>query len=208
VRSEEEAAAEIAQQWLQRYGVVSRDWWRRERPPVSWRAIYHELRRLEMRGDVRRGYFVEGLGGAQFALPDAVERLREVRDSTDAPWIVMAASDPANPYSLALDAAPPLPLSRPRGRGALLVTRRGRIGMTVEARGRRLSIAPELTDEEIELATRALAAALTRSHVAWSRSPIVESVNGVPVHGSPHVVTLLRAGLRREVNGLRWEPAV
>jgi len=208
VRSEEEAAAEIAQQWLQRYGVVSRDWWRRERPPVSWRAIYHELRRLEMRGDVRRGYFVEGLGGAQFALPDAVERLREVRDSADAPWIVMAASDPANPYSLALDAAPPLPLSRPRGRGALLVTRRGRIGMTVEARGRRLSIAPELTDEEIELATRALAAALTRSHVAWSRSPIVESVNGVPVHGSPHVVTLLRAGLRREVNGLRWEPAV
>ena len=74
--SEEARAEMIARQWLERYGVVTRDWWRRERPPVSWRAIYRELRRLEYRGEIRRGYFVKGLGGAQFALPHAVERLR------------------------------------------------------------------------------------------------------------------------------------
>ncbi len=74
--SEEEHAESIARQWLDRYGIVTRDWWRRERPPVSWRAIYRELKRLEYRGEVRRGYFVRGLGGAQFALPSAVERLR------------------------------------------------------------------------------------------------------------------------------------
>ena len=44
---EDEAAERIARQWLDRYGVVARDWWLRERPAIGWRAIYHELRRLE-----------------------------------------------------------------------------------------------------------------------------------------------------------------
>jgi hypothetical protein len=60
---EEERAERIARQWLARYGIVSRDWWRRERPPITWRAIYRELKRLEFRGEIRRGYFVKGLGG-------------------------------------------------------------------------------------------------------------------------------------------------
>ncbi len=73
---EQELAEQVARQWLARYGVVSRDWWRRERPAVGWRSIYRELKRLEFRGEVRRGYFVAGLAGAQFALPEAVELLR------------------------------------------------------------------------------------------------------------------------------------
>lgn len=71
-----QAAEQIARQWLTRYGVVSRDWYVAERPPVGWRDIYHELKRLEFRGEVQRGYFVAGLAGAQFALPEAVELLR------------------------------------------------------------------------------------------------------------------------------------
>src|SRR4029077_12005237 len=121
---EEQRAAAIAERWLVRYGVVTRDWWRRERPPVSWRAIYRELKRLEFRGEVRRGYFVKGLGGAQFALPDAVEWLRTVasEDQSSAGFVVMAASDPANLYNLPLELVERDPLSRPRGSGALLVT--------------------------------------------------------------------------------------
>src|SRR6185437_7069293 len=69
-------AEQIARQWLERYGIVAREMWRRERPAISWRAIYRELKRLEFRGDVRRGYFVLGLSGAQFALPEAIEQLR------------------------------------------------------------------------------------------------------------------------------------
>jgi ATP-dependent Lhr-like helicase len=125
---------------------------------VSWRAIYRELKRLEFRGEVRRGYFVKGLGGAQFAMPDAVEWLRTVagEDQTTANFVVMAASDPANVYSLKLELADRDPLSRPRGSGALLVMRGGRVAIAVEGRGRRYSVADWLTAEEIAAAKKAL----------------------------------------------------
>jgi ATP-dependent Lhr-like helicase len=155
---EEERAERIARQWLARYGIVSRDWWRRERPPVSWRAIYRELKRLEFRGEVRRGYFVRGLGGAQFALPDAVEWLRAVasEDYSSSGFVVMAASDPANVYNLPLELIERDPLSRPRGTGALLVTRGGRVAIAVEARGKRYTVADWLSPEEAAAAKSAL----------------------------------------------------
>jgi ATP-dependent Lhr-like helicase len=156
--AEEERAERVARQWLARYGIVSRDWWRRERPPVSWRAIYRELKRLEFRGEVRRGYFVKGLGGAQFALPDAVEWLRAVaaEDESAANFVVMAASDPANVYNLPLELIDRDPLSRPRGSGALLVMRGGRVAIAVEGRGRRFTVADWLTPEEITAAKNVL----------------------------------------------------
>jgi ATP-dependent Lhr-like helicase len=155
---EEERAERIARQWLARYGIVSRDWWRRERPPVPWRAIYRELKRLEFRGEVRRGYFVKGLGGAQFALPDAVEWLRAIasEDQTSASFVVLAASDPANIYNLPLELTDRDPLSRPRGSGALLVMRGGRVAIAVEARGRRFTVADWLSPEEVAGAKKAL----------------------------------------------------
>jgi ATP-dependent Lhr-like helicase len=156
--SEEERAERIARQWLARYGIVSRDWWRRERPPVGWRAIYRELKRLEFRGEVRRGYFVKGLGGAQFAMPDAVEWLRAVatEDPSARSFVVMATSDPANVYNLPLEIVDRDPLSRPRGSGALLVMYGGRVAIAVEARGRRFTVASWLSAEEVAEAKRAL----------------------------------------------------
>jgi ATP-dependent Lhr-like helicase len=156
--ADEERAERIARQWLVRYGIVSRDWWRRERPPAPWRAIYRELKRLEFRGEVRRGYFVKGLGGAQFAMPDAVEWLRTVANENQAgnDFVVMAASDPANVYNLQLELTDRDPLSRPRGSGALLVMRGGRVAIAVEARGRRLTIADWLTPEEAAEARKKL----------------------------------------------------
>ena len=203
--SEEVRAEMVARQWLERYGVVTRDWWRRERPPISWRAIYHELRRLEYRGEIRRGYFVQGLGGAQFALPHAVERLRGASTDSDPPLIVMAASDPANPYSLALDVVQRDPLARPRGSGALLVTRAGRIIIAVEGRGRRLSFAPDLTIAESSDAVRELVAHLTLGERTRRRRGIrVETIDGRPALTSPHIAALQAAGFRRETSGLRY----
>ena len=156
--AEEEHAERIARQWLARYGIVSRDWWRRERPPLSWRSIYRELKRLEFRGEARRGYFVKGLGGAQFALPEAVEWLRAtaMEEASSAGFVVMAASDPANVYNLPLELVEPEPLSKPRGSGALLVTRGGRVAIAVEGRGRRYSVADWLSPDDTAAAKNAL----------------------------------------------------
>src|SRR5690348_43413 len=153
---DEGALAEIvARQWLDRYGVVARDWWRRERPAVSWRAIYRELKRLEFRGDVRRGYFVRGLAGAQFAVPSAVELLRASGPprpspnggelpASGAPVIVMSANDAANPFTLPTLAGDvtenaSVALARRRSRSALLVTRAGEVLLVAEGHGKRLT---------------------------------------------------------------------
>ena len=101
---------------------------------------------------------MKGLGGAQFALPDAVEWLRTVagEDRSNAPFVVMSASDPANVYNLPLELIERDPLSRPRGSGALLVTRGGRVAMAVEARGQRYSAASWMTPDEVAAAKKAL----------------------------------------------------
>jgi ATP-dependent helicase Lhr and Lhr-like helicase len=201
----EEHAAAIAHQWLTRYGIVTRNWWRRERPPVPWRSIYLELKRMEFRGEVRRGYFVRGLAGAQFALPEAVEQLRATEPDAAAPFVVIAASDPANPYALELEGVDTEPLSRPRGRGALLVTREGRVGMAVEGRGRRITIAPWMTDTEVTAAAAALLAHLRMSRAlsARPRDVEVETIDGAHAAAMRWTESLVKAGFRREAGGLR-----
>jgi ATP-dependent Lhr-like helicase len=159
---EDVRAATVTCQWLDRYGIVTRECWKRERPPISWRSIYLELKKLEFRGEARRGYFVKGLSGAQFAAPAAVELLRATAadDSADAPFVVLSASDPANVYNMAISSADQDPLSRPRGGGALLVTRRGKVAIAVEGRGRRITIAEWMKPEEVEQAKELLSAHL------------------------------------------------
>jgi hypothetical protein len=105
---------------------------------------------------------VRGLGGAQFAAPAAVELLRAAaaEDASSAPFVVVAASDPANVYNLAIDFSVLDPLSRPRGSRALLVTQAGRVAIAVEGRGRRLIIAEWMKREDVDRAKEILAAHL------------------------------------------------
>ena len=86
-----------AELMLERYGIVTRETVLAEGIPGGFASLYGEMSNLEMLGTARRGYFVEGLGGAQFALPGAVERLRSL-PSADGRYLVLAATDPANPY--------------------------------------------------------------------------------------------------------------
>jgi ATP-dependent Lhr-like helicase len=82
---------------LRRYGVVFRRLLAREAADVAWRELARVYRRLEMRGEIRGGRFVTGVSGEQFALPEAVERLREVRRSqADDRLIAISAADPLN----------------------------------------------------------------------------------------------------------------
>ncbi|HEX5970437.1 MAG TPA: hypothetical protein VFY85_00825, partial [Gemmatimonadaceae bacterium] len=198
-------AEQIARQWLKRYGVVSREWWKRERPAVSWRDIYQELKRLEFRGEVRRGYFVAGLTGAQFALPEAVEMLRAPA-AEEAEPVVMAVSDPANVY--ALPAAPGVevdPMARPRGAGALLVTIAGRVVLVAEGRGAKLRVRADATPAEVTAAVRALAERLVaRQRRGRRRDLVVETVDGERAAGSRWAGALRDAGYKGMGTGLRY----
>jgi ATP-dependent Lhr-like helicase len=95
-----ERAAQIdrwCRQLLSRYGVVFRDLLARETSAPPWHELVRVLRRLELRGDVRGGRFISGVGGEQFAQESAVARLRDLRDqplSTD--WAIISAGDPLN----------------------------------------------------------------------------------------------------------------
>ena len=122
----------MALQLLERYGVVTREAVLAEGVRGGYAAVYGVLKVLEERGQVRRGYFVAGLGAAQFALPGAVDRLRAAREVPDvdlhpelavAP-VVLAATDPAQPYGAAL-AWPPTPGRPARAVGAAVVLRAG-----------------------------------------------------------------------------------
>ena len=203
--SDDAKAEAIARQWLARYGIVARDWWRRERPPVAWRSIYRELRRLEMRGEVRRGYFVLGLGGAQFALPDAVEQLRS-SNSAGGPCVVMATSDPANPYSLALDGVLRDAMWRPRGAGALLVTQAGKVAIAAERRGERVVVAPGLSDDDVTEAARALAAHLmSRGRTERRQRDLkVVTIDGRAAGTSDYLPAFVNAGYLRSGTRLRY----
>ena len=94
-----EWAAATAQQLLMRHGVVTRETVASEAVAGGFSAVYDVLKALEEAGRVRRGYFVSGLGGAQFAIPAALDLLRSLREPPEEPHtVVLAATDPANPY--------------------------------------------------------------------------------------------------------------
>jgi ATP-dependent Lhr-like helicase len=93
--AEETRREEVTRVALARYGVLAREWWRLEDPVLPWSALYPVLERMEWRGELRRGHFVEGLAGMQFCLPDAVEKLRSVGATGE---VTLNACDPANPY--------------------------------------------------------------------------------------------------------------
>jgi ATP-dependent Lhr-like helicase len=205
--SAEEDAAAVARQWLARYGIVSRDWWRRERPTLPWRIIYHELKRLEFRGDVRRGYFVAGLAGAQFALPEAVELLR---NDERQPAVVFAASDPANVFSLPLGWGYERdPFVRTRGASALLVMVGGVVMVTAEGDGKRLAVRDGAATGDLDAAMRALIAHRARrseGRTPHARDMVVEAINGAPALTSPLAPFLLELGFRRQPGGLALRP--
>jgi ATP-dependent Lhr-like helicase len=202
---EEAAWAEmVGRQWLDRYGVVSREIWRRERPAIGWRAIYRELKRLEFRGEVRRGYFVRGLSGAQFAMPEAVELLRAQPNAEAGPGspVVMSVNDPANVFTLPMPQSPERDaFVKPRSRGALLVTVDGVVVMMAEKRGARIVIRPGTSEAVVADAARAL---LAHGEQESRRDVNVETIDGQPASGSAYLEAFRAAGFKRGTTGLRY----
>jgi ATP-dependent helicase Lhr and Lhr-like helicase len=183
-----------AELMLERYGIVTRETVLAEGIPGGFSTLYGELGNLELLGTARRGYFVEGLGGAQFALPGAVERLRSLPEA-DGSYAVLAATDPANPYGASLP-WPKLEGGRRPGRtpGAHLLLRDGEPLVFVERGGRGLLRLRSLQGEELEEAMRALADAVSAGQLP---KLAVEKLDGEAVIGSGHEEALVGAGFSR-----------
>ena len=181
----------LAELLLERQGIVVRDGVRGEGIAGGYGAVYGELRALETIGSCRRGYFVEGLGGAQFALPGAVERLRELRSDADAGALVLAAADPAQPYGAALPWPRRAGARAARVSGAHVVLLGGDAVLFVERGGRTLV---PLRDPDPEWLRPALAALVAHVKQRRAKRLAVERVDGVPVAESDVLPLLVEAG--------------
>jgi ATP-dependent Lhr-like helicase len=182
----------LAELLLERQGIVTRDGVRGEGIPGGYGAVYAELRALETLGLCRRGYFVEGLGGAQFALGGAVERLRELRDrDEDGDALVLAAADPAQPYGAALPWPRRAGARAARVAGAYLVSLGGEPVLYVERGGR--SLVP-LRDPEEEWLRPALVALVAHVRAGGAKRLAVERFDGEPVVDTDAMQLLVDAG--------------
>jgi ATP-dependent Lhr-like helicase len=182
---------------LERYGVVTRESVLGEGVPGGFAAVYPVLRAMEEAGKIRRGYFVEGLGAAQFALPGAVDRLRAERTPPETPSIqLVAATDPANPYGASL--AWPKSAKLQRIAGAYVVLADGEPALYVE-RGRKGLITLPAFEQ---FAAPALAALRRLAENSSRRELSIDRVDGDSALSSPLRAALEQAGFQREYLGL------
>ena len=192
---------------LDRHGVLTREAVVGEGIAGGFGGIYPVLRALEEAGRIRRGYFVDGLGAAQFALPGAIDRLRAAREPAEAPdrsrVHLLAAADPANPYGAALawprrDDDDRRAFARVAGAYVVLVD--GVAALYLERGGRTLTPFPAATDPAVAaVALRALGRLVADGRF---RELVVTRVDGSPIGESPWRPALLEAGFVPGYRGL------
>ncbi len=177
---------------LERYGILTREQVLAEGVPGGFSAIYSELTQLETLGIARRGYFVEGLGGAQFALPGAVERLRAQPERDQRP-VVLSAVDPAQPYGAVLPWPDVGPRRLARTAGAYLVLAGGDPILYLDRGGRALQTLVEGGDLRLE---QALSALVEHVHRGAIKRLALEKVDGEAALGSPLSPALVAHGFQ------------
>jgi ATP-dependent Lhr-like helicase len=184
---------------LQRHGVVTREAVAAEGIDGGFAAVYPVLRAMEEAGRIRRGYFVDGLGAAQFALAGAIDRLRAEREGADPPSSgdihLLAAADPANPFGAAIawprrGETDRRPLQRAAGAYVVMVD--GVAALYLERGGSTLQTLPASDDPEVAIAAaRALGKLVRDGRV---RELVIRKVEGEDVGASPFRERLLTAG--------------
>jgi ATP-dependent Lhr-like helicase len=194
---------------LERYGVVSREAVQAEGIPGGFGPLYRVFKQMEEGGQVRRGYFVEGLSGAQFALNGAIDRLRSARieetpiEGFGADAVrILAAIDPANPYGALLlwpDHGGGPPPKRINGAYVILVA--GKPVLCLGSAGRQLTRFPSSISEEGGELPLALAALHRVPHGGRKRLAI-QQIDGLPALESPLREALLQAGFESDYDAL------
>ena len=194
----------LADALLERHGVVTRGTVTGERVAGGFAGVYRVLSAFEEAGRARRGYVVEGLGAAQFAVPGAIDRLRATAaEPASGRTVLLAATDPANPYGAALpwpDRPGDSPGHRPgRATGAMVVLVDGALACYVERGGRTL-----LTWSDDPAVLGEVAASLAAAvHDGRLGRLTVERADGTPVTGTPLADALAAVGFTLTPRGLR-----
>ncbi len=198
---------------LDRYGIVSRHCAQAEDIPGGFAPIYKVLREMEEQGRVRRGYFVDGLSGAQFAYAGAIDRLRGVRPAAEErdravvleDVVTLCALDPANPYGALVpwpSAGNPDQAKPRRVANAWVLLARGRPVIYVAQRGRSLLTFPETMRDE-DGALRAALEALRQLPKGSARGLLViEKIDGVAARDSVLLAAFQQAGYALDYRGL------
>jgi len=202
-------AHRLASTLLERYGVVTRETVLSEGVPGGFSTVYPVFKAMEDGGRIRRGYFVEGLGAAQFALPGAVERLRAERERPEEPLVtVLAATDPSNPYGATL----PWPKREDeqrrqlqRAAGAQVVLVDGEAVLYLDRGGRGVTTLPAFdVDATRKLALGELLQMVDR---LGGRGLTIERIDGLQTGESPVADAFLVAGFSAGYRGLTYRPA-
>jgi ATP-dependent Lhr-like helicase len=183
----------LALSLLERHGVVTRESVLGEGVAGGFASVYPVLKAMEEAGKIRRGYFVEGLGAAQFALPGAVDRLRAERTPVDGPTNqLLAVADPAHPYGSTL--AWPKGKKVQRVGGAYIVLVDGEPALYVERSRKGLVTLPGFE----QYGPHALGALRRMAENSTRRELAIERVDGEPSLGSALRPLLEQAGFQRE----------
>ncbi len=184
--TETERRTATARSMLERYGVVLREAAGAEGLPGGFSYVYDVYRAMEEQGRLRRGYFVAGRGAMQFALPGAEERLRAKPDDEDGPRVlVLAATDPANPYGSLLPWPETHGRSAQRTPGARVVLADGELMGWLARGGHHLVTFLASDDPEAPLRAAELAKALSEVARKMHRSMLLSTIDGVPAPESP-----------------------
>ena len=200
-----ERAHALAEALLERHGIVTREAVLAEGVEGGFTAVYPVLKAMEESGRVRRGYFVEGLGGAQFALPGAVDRLRAEREPPDEPAaLALAATDPAQPYGGALPWPPAGGESNrtpQRAAGAYVALVNGEPALYLERGGRGLLTFPVITGDPAAV-TAAIEALASLAPRRPRNTLTLERIDGAPAVESSLVDAFTAAGFKVGYRGL------
>ncbi|MBP3044752.1 ATP-dependent helicase [Arthrobacter jiangjiafuii] len=191
---------------MDRYGILTRGSVASEGTPGGFGLLYRVLARLEEMGRCRRGYFIEQLGAAQFAVPATVDRLRSFSEDgqlrkSEPTAVALAATDPANPYGAALP-WPPLDGGHRPGRkaGALVVLVDGDLALYAERGGKTLLTFTE-DPAALELSATALVGIIRRGA---AEKMAIEKVNGTEILDTDAARALIHAGFYTTPKGLRY----
>ncbi|HSJ31399.1 MAG TPA: hypothetical protein VK933_08200, partial [Longimicrobiales bacterium] len=190
---------------LDRHGIVARETAQVEALGGGIGSVYNVLRSMEEAGRLRRGYFVEGLGGAQFAWPGIVDRLRRERDAAPGSTaIALAATDPANPYGWLLPWPPLADGDAARGArraaGATVVLVDGVPVLYLDRDGRRLRTFADAGDDAV---ARALPALRDVARGRPSRTLSIERIGPDAAIRSPLAPLLQEAGFQHDYRYMR-----